>query len=76
MGDWIKDNMFPANVISTLILIVIFSFTIGKPYVDKKDNENEVKIQNIGDTITLQLNIIIEGNDSINSNLKRIADGR
>lgn len=76
MGDWIRDNMFTANIIATLVLIAVFSFSLGKPYVDRMDAKSNENIDNVRDTIATQLDIIIEGNDSINANLKRIAHGR
>lgn len=41
MGDLIKDNPFTASIIVTLLLIGIFSFTVGKAYVDKQDRQIE-----------------------------------
>lgn len=58
MSEWIKKHQYTANALTTLLLIILFFFTVIKPYVDKQDTQITTGImKKLQESITIQKTI-------------------
>lgn len=67
MSDFLKNNPLMQQVLF-LVLLTIFAFAIGKPYIDKGDERN---YEYVMEEMVPRLDTLIDTNSKINELLKK-----
>jgi hypothetical protein len=76
MGDWIQENKYTASVITSIFFVIIFAFTVAKPYVDRKDTAIDKRIALNDSIYRKMLERSIQIQDTISKDIKIIINGQ